>query len=143
MKSFRQISRPTFLLGSLLLSLALLCVQGAKLHVHNLDHGHDNHHTHTHAVDEASDHTHLSKAHFAHDRSHDDHHDGVVSEVDISPYRLLKNTNNNVVTVLFSLFFTLMTFASSRWLYQCYRKNKLIFHSCYPISPPLRAPPQN
>ncbi len=147
MNSFRQIDRRTLLLWVLLLSLALLCAQGAKLHVHNLDHGQDNHHndyhSHTHdAIDEVVDHGHLSKAHFTHDTSHNDHHDGVVSEVDVTPDGLLKNTNNNVFAIaLFVLFFTLITFVSSRQSVQRCRERKLVRHSRYVLSPPLRAPP--
>ncbi len=125
---------------NLLLSLSLLCAQGVKLHVHNLDHEHDNHHSHS--IDEAGDHSHLSKAHFAHDTSHNEQHDGVVSEVDISPNGLLKNTHNNIFAVaLFALFFTLMIFVSSRQFIQRSRESKLILHRYYVLSPPLRAPP--
>ena len=132
---------------SLLLSLALLCAQGVKLHVHHLDHGHDNHpnnyHSHIHAIDKAGDHDHLSKAHFTHDTSHNDHHDGVVSEVDISPDGVLKNANYSVFALaLFALFFTLVIFVSSRQLVQRCRESKLILRSYYLLSPPLRAPPQ-
>ncbi len=142
MNSFRQRNRRTLLLWSLLLCLALLFAQGVKLHVHSLDHGHDNHHSH--AINEAGDHGHLSKAHFTHDTSHNDHHDGVVSEVDISPDGLLKNVQNNFFAIaLFALFFTLMTFVSSRQLVQYCRESKLILHSYYVLSPPLRAPPQH
>ncbi|MCF6336458.1 MAG: hypothetical protein L3J84_00695 [Gammaproteobacteria bacterium] len=131
---------------ALLLSLALLCAQGTKLHVHNLDHGHNNHliNDHTHdAIDKAANHSYLSKAHFTHDTSHD-HHGSVVSEVDISPDGVLKNTNNSVFSIaLFALFFTLITFISSRQLVQRCRESKLTLHSDYLLSPPLRAPPQH
>ncbi len=129
---------------SLLLSLALLCAQGVTLHVHNLDHGHDDLYAdhHTYAIDEASNHGHLSKTHFTHNTSHD-HHDGVVSEVDITPDRLLKNANNSVFSIaLFALFFTLIAFVSSRQLVQRSRENKPVPHRFYVLSPPLRASPQ-
>ncbi len=128
---------------SLLLSLALLCAQGAILHVHNLHHGQGDFYTdhHAHAIDEASDHGHLSKAHFTHDTSHE-HHGGVMSEVDITPDRLSKSANNSVFSIaLFALFFTLMAFVSSRQLVQRSRENKLVPHRFYVLSPPLRAPP--
>jgi len=149
MTFFRLTNKPVLLLWSLLLSLSLLCAQGAKLHTHNLDHGHNDHpndyHSHIHSIiDEAGDHGHLSKAHFTHDTSHNDHHDGVISEVDISPDGLLKNANDNVFEiVLFALFFTLMIFVSSRQLVQRCRESKLILHRYYVLSPPLRAPPQH
>ena len=141
MSFFCQINRRTLLLLSLLLSLVLLCAQGVKLHVHNLDQGHDNHHSH--AIDEVGDHDHLSKAHFTYDASHDGYHDDVVSEIDISPDGLLKSVNSHVFMIaLFAFFFTLITFISSRQLIQRCRESKLILHRQYVLSPPLRAPPQ-
>ncbi len=141
MEFFRLTNKRTLLLWSLLLSLSLLCMQEAKLHVHDLDHGH--HHGHTHAIDGAGGHAHLSKAHFAHDTSHGDHHNGVISEVDISPDGVLKNANNSPFTIaLFIFFFTLLIFVSSRRLIQRCRESKLILHEYYVLSPPLRAPPQ-
>ncbi len=143
MDFFRQIDRRILLLWALLLSLALLCAQGgAKLHVHDLDHGHDDHHSHHHPVDEMADHSHLSKAHFIHDTSHNDHHNGVASEIDVAPDGLLKNSNDNIFPItLFALFFTLITFVPSRWLVTYYRENKRVLHNRYLLSPPLRAPP--
>ncbi len=137
-------SKRIVLLWCFLLSLSLLCVQGAKLHVHDLDHRH--HHGQIHAIDGAGDHAHLSKAHFAHDTSHGDHHNDVISEVDISPDGVLKNTNKNAnnspfTLALFIFFFTLAIFVASRRLIQRCREGKLTFHQYYVLSPPLRAPP--
>ena len=141
MEFFHLANKQTLLLWCFLLSLSLLCVQGAKLHVHNLDH---EHHSHIHAIDDASDHARLSKAHFAHDASHGDHHNGVIPEVDISPDRVLKNTNNSPFTLALAVFFfTLTIFIVSRQLIQRCREGKLIFHEYYVLSPPLRAPPQH
>ncbi len=141
MEFFHLANKRALLLWCFLLSLSLLCVQGVKLHVHNLDH--KQHHGHTHAIDDAGDHAHLSKAHFAHNTSHSDHHNGVISEVDISPDGVLKNTNNSPFTLaLIIFFFTLAIFVASRRLIQHCRENKLIFHEYYVLSPPLRAPPQ-
>ena len=128
---------------SLLLSLALLCAQGVKLHVHDLDHGHDNHHSHAHVIDEASDHGHLSKAHSSHDTSHDDHHDSVASEIDVSPDGVLKNSNTVFALALIVFFITLMIPASLRQRVHHRRENDFILHRDYALSPPLRAPPQN
>ncbi len=123
MNSFRQ-NRRALLLWSLLLCLALLSAHVVKLHIHELDNGH------------------LSKAHFAHDTSHE-HHDKAISEVDSSPDGVLKNVNNSIFAVaLFTFFFTLVTFISSRQLVQRWRENKLVLHNYYLLSPPLRAPPQ-
>ncbi len=130
---------------SLLLSLMLLCAQGVqlKLHVHELDHEHDNYHSHTHATGDESDHSHLSKAHFAHDTSHDNHHDNIVSEVDITPDGFLKSASNTVFAIaLFALSCILVTFIPSRQFFQRCRESKLILYNYYLFSPPLRAPPQ-
>ena len=143
MNSFRQMSRQALLVWSLLLCVALLGAQGVKLHIHHLDHGSDNQHSHSHTIDEAGDHRHLSQAHFTHDISHDTHHDGAVSEVDISPDGILKNINSSAFAVtLSSLLLTLMIFVSSRQRVQRYRESKLILYRYYLLSPPLRAPPQ-
>jgi len=144
MKLFRQTNRHALLLLSLLLSVSLLCAQELGLHVHSLDHGHGDHHSHAHAIDEAAGHAHLSKAHFAQDTSHNDHHDGTVSEVDISPDGLLKNASNNIFAIaLIAFFFVLVMFVPSRQLVRCCRESKLTLHRYYLLSPPLRAPPQH
>ncbi len=133
MNYFRQLNRRTLLLWSLLLSLALLCAQGATLHIHS-DQTHNGDHDHIAAP--------LNKPHSALDISHNEHHDG--SEIDLSADGLLKNTLNKVFTIaLFTLFFTLLIFSSSRQFTHHYRKNKLILYSYYLFSPPLRAPPQH
>jgi len=138
---FRRINKRTLLLWSLLLSLSLLCAQGVSLHAHSLDHEHDGYHNHTHAIGEANDHTHISKAHFTHDTSHNDHHDGVASEIDVSPDGLLKHSNTVFAIALVVFLFTLITFVCSRQLLHYCRESKLIPHRHYVISPPLRAPP--
>lgn len=144
MKFFRQTNRRVLLVLSLVFSLALLCVQGVGLHVHNLDHDHGDHHGHAHAIDDTGEHAHLSKAHFAQDTSHSDHHDGAVSEVDISPDGLLKNSSNNIFAIaLIAFFFIFAMFVSSRqWVHRG-RESKLVLYRRYVLSPPLRAPPQH
>ncbi|NOY70832.1 MAG: hypothetical protein GXP14_00395 [Gammaproteobacteria bacterium] len=141
MNFFRQMNKKTLLLWSLLLSLSLLCAQSVKLHVHNLDHEHNEFQSHSHDTDEVQDHTHLSKAHFVHDTSHGNQHDGV-SEIDISPDGLLNKASSSLVVIaLFIFFFTLARFVSLPTFVQLFRKNKLIIQEHYVLSPPLRAPP--
>lgn len=142
MAIFRLIDKRALLLWNLLLVLLLLCAQGVKLHVHNLDHKHSEYHSHTHAVDEAGDHVHLSKAHSAHDTSHNDHYGGVISEIEITSDGVLKNASDIFAIAVMVFFFTLVISLSSRQSVQRCRKNKLIFHGYYLLSPPLRAPPQ-
>ena len=93
-------------------------------------------------MDNLDEHEHLSKAHFAHDQSHGDHHEEVFSEVDVSPNGILKAPSAQI------LFFAVITFIlllawpvfAGRVLY--YRRDSDPFHYlCYLFSPPLRAPP--
>jgi hypothetical protein len=134
---FRRTHRRTLLLWSLLLSLSLLCGQGIKLHVHNLDH--DESIVHTHA---ASDHSRLSRAHYARDTSHSEHHDVVVSDVDVTPDGVWKKLSSNTLTLalLTLLFMLVLSVPSRQWVHR-YRESKSILFRRYLLSPPLRAPP--
>jgi len=143
MKFFHRINKRTLLLWSLLLSLSLLCTQGVGLHVHNVDHGHDDHLSNIYAIDGANDHADMSNAHFTHDTSHNDHHDGLESEFDISPDGLLKYTNHIFAIALIVFLVTLVMPVSSRRLIHYRRENDFILHRYYVLSPPLRAPPQH
>ncbi len=95
---FRQTQKQTLFLWTLLLSVALLCAQGVKLHVHNLDHDHDQQHSHI-AAETIAEHSHLSEVHLSTDISHGDNHDEVLSELDVSAYGLLKKVSNSVLTL--------------------------------------------
>ncbi len=142
MEFFRRINRRRLLQWSLLLSLLLLCSQGATLHVHNLDHGHDGHLQHTHTTDEGGAHTRLSKAHYAHDRSHAEYHDNIVSEVEVAPEGVLKSLSSKILTLaLLAILFTLLLPAPSRQLPHRRRESRLTLHRHHLLSPPLRAPP--
>lgn len=147
MNSFRQINKHTLLLWSLLACLALLSVQGVKLHAHNLDHkpsglfpDYSFHVIVGHVANEADYHQDFLAHHMSHD-----HHDNGVSEIDISPDGLLKSSNNSTYSLeLFAMFFVLMAlFVPQQQLVQRCRKRKLAFHRFYAVSPPLRAPPQH
>lgn len=142
MHSFRQINKQTLLLWSLLLCLTLLYAQEAILHVHNADHVHVHAvETHTHSATEAADyHGHFITASFV-----DDHHEGVATEVDISPDGLLKNVNSSshFSIALFALFFILIICSTSQRFVRHWRDSKLILYRFYAISPPSRAPPQH
>lgn len=136
---FRQPNKRRFIVLSLLLSLLLLSMPGAKLHVHALDHEQGDHQNQS--LVDTSGNTYLSKAHFSHDLSHEHDH-GVISEVEVSNDVLLKNININALGLAISmLFFSLMICVRSRPFIQRRRENKLIFYSYYLLSPPLRAPP--
>jgi len=145
MEYFRQINRQTLLILSLLISLSLLSAQGVNLHVHSLDHGHDDHQGHAHAIDEADGHSHLSKAHFTHDTSHDDHHNGVISEIDISSDGVLKKASSSIfaIALIVFLFALLVLTPSLQLIVGRWHERKLFSYRYYSLSPPLRAPPQH
>ncbi|MDF1644402.1 MAG: hypothetical protein P1U80_09480 [Pseudomonadales bacterium] len=143
MEFFRRINQRTLLLWSLLLSLSLLCAQGVGLHAHSVGHGHDERQNHIDAADWVEDHAYMGKAHFVHDRSHNDHHDGSASEIDLSPNGLLKNFQNIFVLALIVFFIAVVTSLCSRHLIRRNRENEFTPHRYYTLSPPLRAPPQH
>ncbi|WP_455210557.1 hypothetical protein [Kaarinaea lacus] len=124
------------------MSLSILCSQGVKLHVHGFDHGHDSHH-HDQLDASDSDHLHHNEIHFANDKTHVDHHSGIIQELDISQDGLLKKVSNVVLTLAFvaALFFILLP-GLVRRTYQRRRDPKLTLPIRYLHSPPLRAPPQ-
>lgn len=136
----RQTKKRTPVLWLLLLSVALLCAQGVKLHVHSIDHDHDQRHSHI-AAEAVAEHSHLSEAHFAGDVSHSDHHDELVSELDASPDGLLKNVFSNVV--ILALFATVLVLIIAFYQQTFHRfRNKDTFLTWrYLFSPPPRAPP--
>ncbi len=144
MEFFRRINRQWQLLWSVLLCLLLLSPQGAALHAHPLDHGHGESvaHAHHHAGDGAGDHTHLSRAHYAHDSSHDDFHDDVVSDIDVTPDGILKNlSGSTLVLALFVLFLLLPLSLPLLRVVQRPGEGKPSLPGRYVLSPPLRAPP--
>lgn len=121
--------------------MSLLCAQGVKLHVHSLDHDHNQQHSHI-ASEAVAEHLHLSDAHLSTDVSHGDHHDKVVAELDASPYGLLKKVSNSVLTL--ALFATFFVFFLSGFYQQTFRHRRdksIILPWRYRLSPPLRAPP--
>ena len=142
MEYFRQKNKQTLMIWSLLLSFSLLCAQEMSLHTHDLEHV--NEQSHLYAMENGNDHKQLNAAHFSHDTSHDDHHDSEISEVDISPVGVLKNTKTHIFALALIVFvFMLVIFSASRQLIISRRKNRYVIHKRYILSPPLRAPPQH
>jgi hypothetical protein len=141
MTFFRQTTKRTLFLWALLLSIALLCAQGVKLHVHSIDHDHDRQHSHI-AAEAVAEHSHLSEAHLSSDVSHGDHHDEVVSELDVSPDGLLKKASSNVVVLaLLAAVFTLLLPGLYQQIFHRRRDKDAILPWRYLLSPPPRAPP--
>ena len=140
---FRQIKKPTLYLWTLLLSVALLCAQGVRLHVHSSgqEHEHDLQHSHI-AIEVIAKHSHLSEIHLSTDTSHIDHHDEVLSEIDTSPDGFLKKVSSNILTLaLLVTLFTLLLVGFNQQILLRYQDKDAIFTWRYLFSPPLRAPP--
>lgn len=141
MKYLRKTKKSTLSLWALLLSLALLCAQGVKLHVHSLSHEHHNHHDHQGQLSEG-DHTHISIAHLSLDNSHSDYHDQVIYESDACPDCLLTKISTKVpLTALVSVLFILLLIGVYRLAYERRRDNNFLFSCWFYFTPPLRAPP--
>jgi len=138
---FRQTKKRTLFLWTLLLSVALLCAQGVKLHVHSIDHDHDRQHSHI-TAEAVTEHSHLSEVHLSSNISHGDHHDEVVSEHDASPNGLLKKASSNVV--MLALLATVLSLLFPGFYQQTFHRRRdkdAILPWRYLLSPPPRAPP--
>jgi len=139
MNFFRQTKKRTLFLWTLLLSIALLSAQGIKLHVHSLDHNQEYDHI---SIESLVDHSKISKVHLSTDVTHEDHHDGITSELDVSYYGFMKKVSNSVLTlVFFFILFTLFFISSYRQIFYRRRNNIAMLPWRYINSPPLRAPP--
>lgn len=139
----RQMKKRTLFLWVFLLSTALLCAQGVKLHVHSFGQEHDHDQQYSHIAAEAvAEHSHLSEAHLSTDISHGDHHDEVVSELDASPDGLLKKVSSNILTLalLATVFILLLPTFYQQTFHRRRDKNSFLPWR-YLFSPPLRAPP--
>lgn len=141
MESFRKTKKSTLYLWVILLSVALLCAQGLKLHVHDIGHDHHNHHNHSDEIT-IVEHNHVSIAHLSLDDSHADHHGQVIYESDACPDCLQTKIFNNIpLTALISLLFILLLFGIGRYTYirqwdECNIQTR--WHHFMPL---LRAPP--
>lgn len=141
MNYYRKLNNTTLFFWVMLLSIALLCAQGVKLHVHNLGHEHGDQHTHDSIQTTAHDH--LSIAHLSTDVSHSDHHTEVVSESDACPDCLLtKITNKTPFMALLVILISLALFGLYQITFSRRCDDKIIFYWRCHLIPPLRAPPR-
>ena len=149
---FNQITKPALYLFTLILSVAILCAQGVRLHIHSLaqEHNHElqqhSHNSHTAAETPIKNsqalHSHQSKIHPVSDISHSDHHDEMISELDASPDGFLTKVNSNLlILALLSSLFTLLLVNFYQKILLRYREETVIFPRRFLFSPPLRAPP--
>ena len=130
-----------------LLGLALLCVQGAVLHIHDVGHDHlqdythSQHHAHD-SIDAEDGRSHVSGAHLATDISHDNHHHSVVSEIDVSPDGFIMQSSADIPVqlllyslVLFPLLYLFVRIG--KW----HRVEQIKPYPRYLLFSQLRAPP--
>lgn len=141
MNFYHKTKKRNLYLWAVLLSVALLCAQGVKLHVHDLNHDHDQQHSHSPAEGTVN-HSHLSVAHLSSDTSHVDHHEEVVTEIDTSQDGLLIKVSSSIsLLALLATVLTLLLPGFNRYTFLPRRENGTNIPWRYHISPPLRAPP--
>jgi len=146
MNHFRHMKKPTLLLWTILLAIAIFCAQGMKLHVHSFGHDHEQQSSsispevvteHSHLSD-----IHLSDIHLTTDVSHADHHNEVVSEQNASPRALLKQQPAyGSMLAIFVIAFILILYGP--YVITLHRRFdiNIAISLRYILSPPLRAPP--
>ncbi len=141
MNFFRRTQKRTLILWTILLSVSILCAQGVRLHVHGFEHSHqNNHHDSIEAFDNG--HVHPTSIHLASDISHNDHHGGVVPELDLGMDGFMKKLSvTDLSLALVSLLVLLLAPALIRRIYRTDRIQRTAFLTRYLHSPPLRAPP--
>lgn len=141
MNFYHKTKKRTLYLWAVLLSVAVLCAQGVKLHVHDLTHDHDQQHSHS-PTEEEVNHSHLSVAHLSSDISHVDHHEEVVTEIDTSQNGLLIKVSSSIsLLALLATALTLLLPSFNRYTFHPRRENDTNIPWRYHTSPPLRAPP--
>ena len=140
---FRKTSKKpkSLWIWALLISVALLCNQSVRLHIHDLDHAHDQLLTHD-SAEGIEEHSHSTNAHLVFDNSHSEHHTDIVAEIDTSPSAVLAKISNTVLTLAFLV--SILAFLLPRFYeHKIYRRtiNDTITLWRYQFSPPLRGPP--
>ncbi len=122
----------------LCLALALMFVQGLQLHVHTYDHDHEHHEEGI-----ISGHAHIDKAHSAHSVPGTEHHDEVLSEVDLLPEGLLKNLSFGALVIALLTAAVIVFLAPPLCARIIWRRNRNSppVPWRYSLRPPLRAPP--
>lgn len=135
MFTFFNTNKKTYLLWAIFLSLAIVCAQSVKLHVHNIEHDHS-------PVESAIEHSHVSEFHLSVDISHAEYHHEVMPEIDLGMNALIKDISDKVITLAL-LVTVLALFLYSFYSNSFFRRRRIdaVFYWRYNLSPPLRAPP--
>jgi hypothetical protein len=143
MSFFQRMHKPTLFLWVLLLSVALLCAQGVKLHIHSF--GHDHELRHNIAPEVATGHLHQSGIHLTTDVSHATHHDEVISEQGLNSQALLKKMSSygpmlTIFLIAFIFLFHRLSVITLHYIIVVTKMSLLFDDTSSPPSP-LRAPP--
>jgi beta-lactamase regulating signal transducer with metallopeptidase domain len=125
----------------------VLCVvvafaPSAKLHIHELDHeplGGAN--TLAVLANSSPLHSHATEVHAAANLSHDDHHDGVVTDIEASPKGLTKVLVNVLVMALFVIITLIVLINATGLLYTRPVDSTRSSPARYHLVQPVRAPP--
>lgn len=131
-------SKKVLWLWTILLSIVLLFGQSANLHVHDVDHSHNQHQGYNLAAGHG-EHLNVSGAHLSIDNSHADHHVSNAVEIDTSPMALLNDSSGTVLVL--ALLITLLVFFFPSYNQLSPHRHFASFSRRYLLSPPLRAPP--
>jgi hypothetical protein len=138
MQTFRKNNKKTLATWTTLLSVLILFAQGVTLHVHSFDHNPLQNH---HSIDNLNNHSHLSLAHLSIDSSHEDHHDGITSEISACPDCILNQASTNVmglaVLAMVLMFILPAPCRTTFYSIHCHNSRPRRYH----LSPQLRAPP--
>ena len=145
MQYFRRINQRVKLSWGILFCVALLFAQSATLHVHMLEHDHEHHQHHEQVIDDGHEHhAHMSWVHLSNDTTHDNHHETLGTEVEVTPEVWFKHFSNSVFTIAFIAF--ILCLILPPLVRSILRPPHLILSEsgslCF-FSPPLRAPPCN
>lgn len=146
MQYLRRVSQRTKLVWGIVLCMALLFAQSATLHVHVLEHDHAHHHNHEDVIDTAHEHehhSHMSSVHFSIDTTHNNHHEKLGSEVEITPEVWFKHASSSVLVIAFLTFVLCLGLLSqAQHVFRPTKASFLANYRFYYCSPPLRAPPR-
>lgn len=135
MPNFFNTHKQTYVIWAIFLSLAIVCAQSVKLHVHDMDHTHK-------PVELVNAHSHDSEFHLSVDSSHAEYHHQVKSEMDLGLKALLKDISGKVL--LLALLVTVIAYHLHRLfspVYWCRPGSPSGVPWRYRLGPPLRAPP--
>jgi hypothetical protein len=140
MKRVRQTSNCPLQLWVFMFATMLRFNQGIKLHAHDFDHGLAQQHGGAFA-EYTADQQHSDSIHLSMDPLHDDHHQSMTSEFDVTPNGLFRNLTVELPSLI-STVIALFALPPLLLRQACYRRGDEVTHLLwrYPLCPPLRGP---